>query len=202
MDELSQIVKVAAVRLPPDQLAPHLDELLTGLLVWAHDSKNRFKAKVRGVVERLVRRCGADAVTEHVPSEHAPLVAHIRRQQAREEKRKRAGSQAGDTLAAPSVGGGGARTARGARSTWNESELFSHGGDARTVRSAARAAAKQPLNVRLGGGRRGTGRSGKDEPLDLMDEGTMRSVFGRGSAGSAGRLRTIFDDSEDDEEDA
>ena len=28
----------------------------------------------------------------------------------------------------------------------------------------------------------------------------MRSVFGRGSAGSAGRLRTIFDDSEEDED--
>ena len=193
-------VKVAAVRLPVEQLHTHLGDLLPALLVWAHDSKNRFKAKVRAVVERLVRRCGAAAVGEHVPGEHAALVAHVRRQQAREERRKKGGASEADTQAPrggePSARGGGGG---GARSRWDGTELFSRDGrgggrQAMSVRSAGRAASRQPLDVRLGG-RTGRGRGGDDEPMDLLDEGTMRSALGRSATT---RLRGVFDDSDDD----
>lgn len=193
-------VKVAAVRLPAPLLTPHLPGMMAGLLVWAHDSKNRFRAKVRAVVERLVRRCGYEAVAAHAPGEHAALVVHIRREQGREEKRKRAGSHAGDhgPGGAPSV----AHT-RGGRSAWDASELFSQGGvgtrageetarTGATSRSAQRAQARAPLNVRLSASRGSRGAAA--EPLDLMDEHAMRRML-RAEPGGA---RGVFDDSDDD----
>jgi len=196
-------VKVAAVRLPAETLHQHLGDLLQGVLVWAHDSKNRFKAKVRAVVERLVRRCGAAAVAEHVPGEHSALVAHIRKQQVRQERRARGGdSQAGGDAQPPSLAAR-SRGRGGGGSEWNGTELFSMddgrsgggggGGGAMSIRSARRAAAKQPLDVLLG--RNGQGAS-RDEPMDLMDEGAMRSALGRTARA---RQRGIFDDSDDDE---
>ena len=45
------------MRLPPQELQAQLPALLGGLLLWAHDSKNKFRLKIRLVIERLVRRC-------------------------------------------------------------------------------------------------------------------------------------------------
>lgn len=41
--------------------------MLEGLLVWSDDSKNRFRAKIRSIVERLVRRLGEDTVRAMMP---------------------------------------------------------------------------------------------------------------------------------------
>jgi hypothetical protein len=40
--------QVLAVRMPVDLLRPHLGPILEGVLLWAADSKNKFKLKVRG----------------------------------------------------------------------------------------------------------------------------------------------------------
>lgn len=90
-------VKVAAMRLPAETLTEQLPAILEGLLLWSDDSKNRFRLKTRAIVERLARRCGLDAVREACPDGEARLVAHIRKQTARKERR-RAGSQAGSEV--------------------------------------------------------------------------------------------------------
>lgn len=41
-------VKVAVLRTPEEALRPFVGDILTAVLLWADDSKNRFKAKVRG----------------------------------------------------------------------------------------------------------------------------------------------------------
>jgi len=46
-------------------------------------------------VERLVRRCGIEAVQAACPEGDARLVSHIRKQNARKEKRRAGGSEAG-----------------------------------------------------------------------------------------------------------
>lgn len=40
-------VKVVVIKLPVEQLAPFVGDILEGCLLWAEDSKNRFRAKVR-----------------------------------------------------------------------------------------------------------------------------------------------------------
>ena len=73
-------VKVSIVRLDLVQLESVLPRLLEGLLIWAEDSKNRFRMKVRVVVERLVRKLGLEKVSQHIPEAHTKLITHIRTQ--------------------------------------------------------------------------------------------------------------------------
>jgi hypothetical protein len=40
---------------------------------------------VRTVLERLVRRCGWDAVAAHVPAAHVALIQHIKKSNAQQE---------------------------------------------------------------------------------------------------------------------
>lgn len=74
------------MRLPPEQLQAQLPAMLQGLLLWAEDSKNKFRLKVRGIVERLVRRCGLGPVTSAFPAGDSKLLTHIRRQRSRRER--------------------------------------------------------------------------------------------------------------------
>jgi len=96
--------KVCASRLPADVLAPLLPTLLEGVLLWSDDSRNRFRLRVRAVVERLCRRLGVEAVSAAAPASEAKLLTHIRKQAAR-KARKREGL----------FGNGGASSAGGSQ---------------------------------------------------------------------------------------
>ena len=202
-------VKVAAVRLPPDAWLPHLQPALAGLLLWVDDPKNRFRAKVRSVLERLCSKVGHDAVAAAAPPQHAPLLAHMRRGAARREglaaRRKAGGSGGGGdgatTIGASTRGGGG-----GGRSTRGGGDGLSFGGGggprggrsaaagggseggrtALTARAAARAAARAPLRVRLAGA----------EPLDMLDDGDMRRLMHTEAGGGGGGGGDDDDDGE------
>ena len=41
-------MQVVTVRLPADELATFLPSILEGILLWAGDSKNKFRAKASG----------------------------------------------------------------------------------------------------------------------------------------------------------
>lgn len=89
-------VKVCASRLPVDALRPRLPAILEGLLMWCDDSKNKFKLKVRVIVERLARRAGFDAMAAAMPPGDMRLLSHIRKEHTRKQKRRdasRAGSE-------------------------------------------------------------------------------------------------------------
>ena len=74
---------------------PRLKQLLEALLAWSDDPKNKFRLRVRLVVERLVRRLGADAVSSAMPAGDARLLSHIRKAEARKARRKGGKSRAG-----------------------------------------------------------------------------------------------------------
>jgi ribosomal RNA-processing protein 12 len=85
------------VRLPVDVLQPWLPQMLEGLLLWCEDSKNKFKLKVRAVVERLAKRCGFEAMAAAMPPSDTRLLAHIRKEASRKQRRA---SQAGSVVSA------------------------------------------------------------------------------------------------------
>ena len=119
--------KVCVSRLPKADLQAQLASLLPGLFSWSDDPKNRFRLKVRVVMERLVRRLGYEAVAEAVPPEHAKLLTHIRREEAKRERRRKEGwgGGGGDE---EGWGGEGARSVRSRASRWNE-DVFSDDGE-------------------------------------------------------------------------
>ncbi|GBF99810.1 hypothetical protein Rsub_12563 [Raphidocelis subcapitata] len=195
-------VKVAAMRLPAETLTAQLPSILEGLLLWSDDSKNRFRLKTRAIVERLVRRCGQDAVAAACPDGDSRLISHIRKQNARKERRRggsEAGSEGGD-LETRSLGGrssaarsAAARTARA--SEWGHTAIFGDDGDdgegdGPAGRGGARSLSGRGRAQVARGGAAGrlleaAANGGGAEPLDLLDAGTARTLVRAAAGGGA-----------------
>ena len=81
-------VKLCIISLPTDLMLPRFETLVPNLMVWSHEHKAHFKAKVKHIIERMVRRFGYDAVERHVPEEDLKLVANIRKTRERRKRNK------------------------------------------------------------------------------------------------------------------
>ena len=83
-------VKLAIHTMPTDIVRPHLKDLVPALLKWSHDHKNHFKAKVRHIFERMIRRFGWEDVYGCAQEEEArKVLLNIKKRKDR-AKRKRA----------------------------------------------------------------------------------------------------------------
>ena len=201
-------VKVAVVRLPQQDLAAELPRLVPALLHWSEDSKNRFKLKVRVVLERMCKRCGYEVVEASMPKEHMALIAHIKREETRLEKKKKS------SIAGSEHGAKSTRTAR--RSEWRDGDIFSDdegddSDDGRSRRSgrggrdggsfapaSRRGGGEGPRSAAAAAAKRATGGArlpaSGDAPLDLLDDSAMRrSMLPQGE-----RRRVKFEDDDDD----
>eukprot|EP00892_Ulva_mutabilis_P007664 jgi/Ulvmu1/526/UM001_0534.1 len=193
-------LKVVALRVPVDLVTPHLPLIITGVLVWAEDSKNKFKLKVRRLVERLCKRCGYEAVAAAWPESDEKLLAAVRKGMARAARQKNSGGGGGD--GASEGGASGVSRARTARaSEWGHSRIFSdedmgagEDGDARS-RAGMSTKSKNRGNASRGaksdaegkGGGRGKSRlaDGEGNPVDLLDASTARALVRTAACGDA-----------------
>ncbi|KAI9105642.1 armadillo-type protein [Phlyctochytrium arcticum] len=87
-------IKVAIVTLPQDVLADQLEDMVTGILTHSRPHKSHFKAKVRHVFERLIRRFSVEAVEGFVPEDDQKLLVNIRKRRERIKKQKAAATAA------------------------------------------------------------------------------------------------------------
>jgi len=82
-------IKLAIHTLPVDLLKPHLAELVPALLSWSHDHKNHFKAKVRHIFERMIRRFGwEDIYSAAGKEEAAKVLVNIKKRKDRAKRKK------------------------------------------------------------------------------------------------------------------
>ncbi|KAG5339406.1 hypothetical protein C0989_004389 [Termitomyces sp. Mn162] len=82
-------VKLAIHTLPADIIRPHLKDLVPRLLNWSHDHKNHFKAKVRHIFERMLRRFGWDEIYSCAGEEEAAKVlVNIKKRKERAKRKK------------------------------------------------------------------------------------------------------------------
>ncbi|PMB73771.1 Ribosomal RNA-processing protein 12 [Beauveria bassiana] len=81
-------VKICVISLPVELMLPRLATLVPNLLVWSHEHKGHFKAKVKHILERMVRRFGYDAVHQNCPEADRKLITNIRKSKERAKKRK------------------------------------------------------------------------------------------------------------------
>ncbi|XWS72308.1 hypothetical protein CRYUN_Cryun02cG0028800 [Craigia yunnanensis] len=86
------LLKVLVAKSKSEGWQAHLTSLVEGLLKWHDDTKNHFKAKVKVLLEMLVRKCGIDAVKAVMPEEHMKLLTNIRKSQAQKERKQAANS--------------------------------------------------------------------------------------------------------------
>ncbi|EHA22822.1 hypothetical protein AnigIFM56816_001684 [Aspergillus niger] len=81
-------VKVAVVVLPDEELRARLNSLVPNLMVWSKEHKGRLRSKVKGILDRLIRRFGAAPVEELVGEADRKLVVNIRKLRERRKKKK------------------------------------------------------------------------------------------------------------------
>lgn len=88
-------VKVCIISLPVDMMMPRFGTLVPNLMVWSHEHKAHFKAKVKHIIERMIRRFGYNAVERFVPEEDKKLVVNIRKTRERRKRQKDAVTEGG-----------------------------------------------------------------------------------------------------------
>ncbi|KAL1605389.1 pre-rRNA processing protein [Paraconiothyrium brasiliense] len=89
-------VKVEVISLPNSLVKPRLNTLLANLLVWSHEHKAHFKAKVKHIVERMIRKFGIDEVERACPAEDRKLITNIRKTREHRKKKKQQGAEDGE----------------------------------------------------------------------------------------------------------
>ncbi|KAG9787215.1 NUC173-domain-containing protein, partial [Aureobasidium melanogenum] len=88
-------VKVMVVVLPNEMLEPRMSTIVPGLMVWSKENKGRLRAKVKGILDRCLRRFDAAKVESWVGGDDRKMVVNIRKRRER-ARRKKKGTDAND----------------------------------------------------------------------------------------------------------
>ncbi|KAM5437090.1 pre-rRNA processing protein [Microsporum ferrugineum] len=89
-------VKVAVVALPDELLKPRLPSAVPKLMMWSKEHKGRLRSKVKGILDRLIRKFGAAFVEGLVEESDRKLVVSIRKERERQKRKKEAKHDDGD----------------------------------------------------------------------------------------------------------
>lgn len=95
---LYSFVRVSVAAMTPEQLEPLLPDVVGGIMKY-NKGKDRFRAKIKIILKKLVRVYGYDAIAPLVPPEHTRLITHMRKLSERSARRKAAGVQDGRSVA-------------------------------------------------------------------------------------------------------
>ncbi|KAH9839369.1 ribosomal RNA-processing protein 12 [Rhodofomes roseus] len=165
-------VKLAIHTMAADLLRPHLKELVPALLRWSHDHKNHFKAKVRHIFERMLRRFGWEDVYACAGEEDArKVLVNIKKRKDRAKRKKAMNADNEDEeepASKPSGGDAFEDVLYG-----SESELDDSDDDV----PAARNARSEKSKNNSGGARI---RMDDNEPMDLLHGAAARLTNAKG----------------------
>eukprot|EP00252_Welwitschia_mirabilis_P010186 TRINITY_DN23354_c0_g1_i1.p1 TRINITY_DN23354_c0_g1~~TRINITY_DN23354_c0_g1_i1.p1 ORF type:complete len:1288 (-),score=292.56 TRINITY_DN23354_c0_g1_i1:436-4299(-) len=186
-------IKVAIARLNPIDLQNQM-ACIVGVLLQLEDKRHRFKAKVRLLLEMMIRKCGLEAVKAVTPERHLKLITNIRKVNHQKEKRKSSSSRVGADETKSSYSD--ATTTR--KSKWNHTDIFSEFGDEDNdlesedgmdpVNSMSSKSANSGANTKSTARSKNLRKSRKrlpedsldnprSEPLDLLDKQKTRSLL-------------------------
>lgn len=87
-------MRVSVAAMTQEQLAPLLPEIVGGIMKY-NKCAERFRAKIKIILKKLVRIYGYEAIKSWVPTEHSRLITHMRKLSERAARRKAAGVQDG-----------------------------------------------------------------------------------------------------------
>ncbi|KAI0320923.1 ribosomal RNA-processing protein 12 [Amylostereum chailletii] len=159
-------VKLAVHTLAEDLVRPHLPQLVPALFRWSHDHKNHFKAKVRHIFERMIRRFGwQDVYACAGEGDAAKVLVNIKKRKERAKKKK--ALAADDEDEEPS---GKAKPMTG-----NAFEDVLYGSESELEDSDDEGAEQRPAaNKRKGADYATRLRVDDDEPMDLLSGAAAR----------------------------
>ena len=90
--------KVCVLGMPEDIMKPKVPSLIPKLLRWSHEHTGHFKAKVKHIIERLIRRFGYEYVEANFPEDDLKLLANIRKTRNRSKRKDADGTAVETTL--------------------------------------------------------------------------------------------------------
>ncbi len=157
-------VKVSVISLPSGVIVPKLETLVPNLMVWSHEHKAHFRAKVKHILERMMRRFGADIVETYCPEADKKLVQNIRKTRERRKRKKDAAAEEGGTQ----------ETSNSKRKSRFESEFDE------AVYGSDESDEGSDISDDEALGRRKKGQTfiveDEDEPLDLLDRKAFANI--------------------------
>jgi len=80
-------IRVCVSAIPPENLQPLIPDLV-GSLLTHQKAKDRFRAKIKIILKKLVKRFGYDDLMPHVPSSETRLLTHMRKLEQRQRRKK------------------------------------------------------------------------------------------------------------------
>eukprot|EP00698_Gefionella_okellyi_P001937 TRINITY_DN1180_c0_g1_i1.p1 TRINITY_DN1180_c0_g1~~TRINITY_DN1180_c0_g1_i1.p1 ORF type:complete len:1170 (-),score=314.32 TRINITY_DN1180_c0_g1_i1:195-3680(-) len=89
LNPLLGFVKVAVVCLPRELLMLHTPAMIQAVLGIPDTHKRHFRLQIRVIVERLLRKVGADALREAVPEDQERFITAVSKQTRRLQRQKR-----------------------------------------------------------------------------------------------------------------
>ncbi|KAJ7647107.1 armadillo-type protein [Roridomyces roridus] len=163
-------VKLSIHTLPADLMRPHLPTLVPALLGWSHDHKNHFKAKVRHIFERMLRRFGWDEVYGCAGEEEAKKVlVNIKKRKERAKRKKANGKDEEDEPAVkPTTGDAFEDVLYGSESELEDSDDEAEPQKGRATAPPKKKGATQGARIRID----------DDEPMDLLQGAASRITQG------------------------
>ncbi|EME49533.1 hypothetical protein DOTSEDRAFT_164008 [Dothistroma septosporum NZE10] len=187
--------KVCIISLPSALVLPRLETLIPNLILWSHEHKQHFRAKVKHIFERMIRRFGVEVVVKYTPEADEKLISNIRKTRERRKKKRDAGEEDEDAIP-------GAEKRRGKfESEYDEAVYGSASDDSNSDISD-----DEVLGRAVAKGKKAKQLSSQyivedeDEPLDLLDRKALAHVSStkpvkRGAAteGKKNKAKTDFD---------
>ena len=169
------LVKVTITSLSSELVFAHLDTLIPALLGWRKENKNHFKANIRHIFERLVKKFGVDVIDRYTPESDKKLITNIRKRAQRAKKGKSGKEDEGDILdedddANKKTKGTDAfeDALYGSESEFEESDDEDDKGKNKAGKKADKKNAKNTSNTYI--------REDDGELVDLLDKGVINNL--------------------------
>lgn len=154
--------KVAVLSLPTELVRPKVPDLLPKLLRWSHEHTGHFKAKVKHIIERLIRKFGYDFIASYFPEEDMRLLANIRKVKNRSKRGKNADDE-------HATNADGAASSKGSRfmNAFDEAVYESSDEEENASDEEERGSGNRPRQFIM---------ESKENPLDLLDSQTLAHI--------------------------
>jgi ribosomal RNA-processing protein 12 len=161
-------IKVCVISLPNELMLSRLESLIPNLIVWSHEHKSHFKAKVKHILERMIRRFGVDVVEKWCPTGDRKLITNIRKTRERRKRKKEGGLDDGEDKASSKP--------KGRFESEFDEAIYGSDSDVSSDISDDEALGHAELRRKARRGGDAFIVEDEDEPLDLLDRRALANI--------------------------